>query len=261
VSQARALTVLGALVAAGTFTPTVAVAGQSLGTIFYSRVAASRQTDGTVWMMAGDGTNDQQVTDGEWPRLSPAKTAVIFLRGRSSPTRGNIVKHVLSGGLESTLFTNSDFVVNFDWTADSATIFFDFECGISKMASDGGNQQINFVQGTDCFDDAPSVRASDGGLVFHNIHAGLFLANADGTGRAQTRSAGAGGVGPAWTPDGHWTSFGHASDTSTTLNVDNYFVRRPNGSARTQIAFGRPAQGDVLGPGRAWPPDGRTLVV
>ena len=69
---------------------------RELGTIFYSRVAASGQTDGTVWMMAGDGTNDQQVTDGEWPRLSPDKTAVIFLKGGSSPTRGSIVKRVLA---------------------------------------------------------------------------------------------------------------------------------------------------------------------
>ena len=61
---------------------------RELGTIFYSRVAASGQTDGTVWMMAGDGTNDQQVTDGEWPRLSPDKTPVIFLEGERSPTRG-----------------------------------------------------------------------------------------------------------------------------------------------------------------------------
>ena len=68
---------------------------RELGTIFYSRVAASGQTDGTVWMMAGDGTNDQRVTDGEWPRLSPDKTPVIFLEGGSSPTRGSIVKRVL----------------------------------------------------------------------------------------------------------------------------------------------------------------------
>ena len=99
------------------------VHARELGTIFYSRVAASGQTDGTVWMMAGDGTNDQQVTNGEWPRLSPDKTAVIFLKGGSHPAYGNIVKRVLSGGMESTLFTNSDFVVNFDWTANSATIF------------------------------------------------------------------------------------------------------------------------------------------
>ena len=44
-------------------------------------------------------------------------------RRREESNARSIVKRVLSGGMESTLFTNSDFVVDFDWTANSATIF------------------------------------------------------------------------------------------------------------------------------------------
>ncbi|HZP40340.1 MAG TPA: hypothetical protein VFD84_02385 [Candidatus Binatia bacterium] len=232
---------------------------QALGTVFYGRAPASGQTEGTIWMADGDGGNDTQVTSGQRPRLSPDGSAIVFLLGGGfASSRGNIVRRDLAAMTEETIFTNGDFVVNFDWTADSAKVVFDFQCGIFAMNEDGTNGAAA-VQGTDCFDDVPAVRASDGAIAFHNIHAGLLLADPDGTNRHLIPNTSAGDQVAAWSPDGAWLSF--ARDANLDGVVEQYFKIRPDGTDRTQLTFLCNDQGEVAAWGRAWTPDGTTLVI
>jgi Tol biopolymer transport system component len=222
------------------------------GHVYYSRVASGGAIDGTIWQADGNGAEDIQVTTGEWPRLSPDGRYLIFIRDSASITyRGNLYVRDLQAGTETKIFSSGDYVVNYDWSGDGTRIFFDYVCSIDVMNADGSNVQ-GFVQGTDCYDDAPIVNPVDGGLAFHNAHVGILLANADGSGRRSIPNTVPGDQWPAWSPDGQWVSF-------IRYPAGDYFKIRPDGTGLTQLTFAGP--GDSFGIARSWSADGSRLVV
>src|SRR5262249_53208363 len=145
---------------------------------------------------------------------------------------------------------------HFDWTADSSQIVFDFSCVINAMNRDGTNVH-SVVAGTNCFDDAPALSPTDGTIAFHNSLAGngIFIANADGSGRRKIPNTISGDGWPAWSPDGQWISFGRV----ITGQQLNYFKVHPDGTGLTQLTFVAAGGSDGFGPGRGWSIDGLQL--
>ena len=199
--------------------------GSYPSTIYYSRTGSP---DGTIWRSHGDGSPDVLVTTGEWPKLSPNGKYLLFHRGNSIYSRANVWVREISTGVETLVYANNDYVVNFGWTPDSNQIIFDYSCGISRINRDGSG--IQSLVNSDCYDDAPDARASDGKIVFHNTTGsnGLMLCNSDGSSRSVIPNTTISDVWPAWSPDGVWIAF---------VNGTNLFKIKPDGSARTQLTF------------------------
>jgi Tol biopolymer transport system component len=224
--------------------------------VVYSRVPSGGDVDDTVWTAAADGSADQQITTGGWPRLSPDGNSIVFKRG-SDPdiNRKDVWVRNLQTGDETKVFSNNDFVINYSWTADSSEIVFDFQCGIFIMNADGSSMRPLIL--ADCFDDAPALSPLDGMIAFHNAHAGLFLANPDGSDRRQIPNTVPGDYWPAWSPDGQWIAYGHSPDGGLNF-LTNYFMIQPDGSGMTQLTF--LSDPDRLGPAGVWSADGSVLI-
>ena len=223
--------------------------------VYYSRLPGGPGDD-TVWIAATDGSSDQQITVGGWPRLSGDGTSLVFKRGTDPEiNRHDVWVRNLQTGDETKVFSNNDFVVNYTWTADSSQIVFDYQCGIYIMNSDGSNMR-NLVL-VDCFDDAPALSPIDGTIAFHNAHFGLLLANSDGSNRRPIPNTVPGDYWPSWSPDGQTIAYGHSPDGSLT-SLTNYFLINPDGTGKTQLTF--LSDPDRLGPAGAWSADGSVLV-
>jgi Tol biopolymer transport system component len=227
------------------------------GKIIYGRAGDATAPAGTIWMMNGDGSGDTQVTVGHRPRLSPDGRWLVFLRDSADFSRGNVYVRDLESGTDTKVFDNFDFIVAFDWSADSERIVFDFVCSIYEMNRDGSNAHA-IVSGN-CYDDAPVRSPVDGTLAFHNTFSGLLLADANGANRRAVPNTAPGDYWPAWSPDGQWISFGRASADGQA--IPNYFRIRPDGSGLTQLSFLTPGSGNTFFPGRSWSADGLWLVV
>jgi hypothetical protein len=75
----------GTLFALFWFAPLAAQA--QVFSVVYSRVP-NGISDGTVWIAASDGSSDQPITMGEWPRISPDGNSMLFHRGpNAEPNR------------------------------------------------------------------------------------------------------------------------------------------------------------------------------
>src|ERR1043166_9146436 len=217
-------------------------------TIYYSR------TNGTIWRASADGTADVPITAGEWPRVSPNGVYLLFRRGPGwgpAPSQQNVYLRNLLNGQETLLFNNNDYVVSYDWTADSNQILLDYQCGIYWMSRDGssGLQTLFYVN---CYDDAPAVNRVDGRFAFHNTQGGggIGWALPDGSNRHIVPNTGPTDVWPAWSADGRWISF---------LNGKNFFKIRPDGTGRTQLTFLTNAT-DTFDPIGAWTGDGARII-
>ncbi len=221
--------------------------GSTPSTIYYSRTGSP---DGTIWRAHGDGSSDVMITTGEWPKLSPDGKYLLFHRGNSLYTRANIWVRDMGTGIETEVFSNNDYVVNFGWSPDSSEIVFDYSCGIYRMNRDGSN--VRNLVNSDCYDDAPDVRASDGKIVFHNVTGanGLMLCNGDGSSRSVIPNTTTSDVWPVWSPDGLWIAF---------VNGTNLFKIKPDGSSRMQLSYLSFPNGLRNMP--AWSADGTKLFV
>jgi len=233
-----------------------------LACVFLSTSLASAQTfsylysrvpngipDGTIWMATDDGSSDLQISVGEWPRLSRDGTKMVFHRG-SNPelSRRDLWVADFTTGDEMRVFSNPDYAVSYDWTADSSQIVFDFTCGIYIMNSDGSSQRQ--LIGVDCYDDAPRLSPVDGTIVFHNLHFGLFLADPDGRNRRLIPNTRPNDLYPQWSPDAQWISFARANGDV----LLNYLMIRPDGTELTQLTFFLPVEAS-LGQVGQWTPD------
>lgn len=222
--------------------------------IFYSRA------DATVWATSGDGSPDQFIANGSWPRLSPDGRYLFYHKG-STVTNFKIstYKIDLITGTETLIFSNTtDYTVYGSWSQDGSKIFFDFSCGIQSMNSDGtGASTIDSSGG--CYDDSPDVR-SDGLIVLHNTQpgGGLLTMNSDGSNRQLIPNTLPNDQFARWSPDGQWITFTRSSVTP--------FVQykiKPDGSgltALTNLAAGE-TLGGLIGYMSAWLTDGSAIIM
>jgi hypothetical protein len=226
------------------------------GRIYYSRAPAAgdAHANGTIWRANPDGSGEEPITTGSWPRLSPDGRYIAFLRDGFIITYDNkLIVRDLELGTETVVHAAGDYVVGYDWTADSTRILFDWICAMQIVGRDGTNE-TNFLAFS-CYDDAPARHPLDGSWAFHSID-GLYLMSPDGLGRQKIPNTSGGDYWPAWSPDGQWISFGRVYDNA----IRNFFKIRPDGSDRTPLTFFDPVGPQTFGPARAWSPDTATLV-
>jgi hypothetical protein len=130
----------------------------------------------------------------------------------------------IGSGTDKLVFPHGDYVVYYNWTADSGTLVFDYACELDRINPDGTGKAPLFNQ--DCYDDAPVSNPVDGRLVFHN-RGGIVIARPDGTQRAAVPNTGGAGW-PEWSHDGQWISW------SDGVNI---WKIKPDGSGKTQLTF------------------------
>jgi uncharacterized repeat protein (TIGR01451 family) len=222
------------------------------GVVLYSR---NGSPDGTIWLAAANGSADVQLTTGEWPRLSADGRYLVFHRGNSTFSRADVWVRDLTTGTETRIFSNPDYVVSYDWTRDGSKIVFDYSCDIRQMNRDGSGI-ATIIPASNCYDDAPAVNPVDGRLVFHNIYSGLWIANADGSGRALVPNTTGGATPemyPVWSADG----------ASIAFEVGNsYAVIKADGTGRTDLlaAAGVTLTRPLPDAPAAWSVDGNWLI-
>ncbi|HUM46693.1 MAG TPA: gliding motility-associated C-terminal domain-containing protein, partial [Chitinophagales bacterium] len=220
--------------------------------LFYNR------TDGTIWSTAGNGSADQFITNGYWPRVSPDGRFMLFHRGASATiTNKNVFIRDLQTGIETLVFTNNDFVVFYSWSQDASKIYFDYGCNLWTMNRDGSN--VTSIQGANCFDDAPDIRYSDGKIVFHNQN-GLLLINNDGSGRTPVPNTTAFDYWPAWSPDGQWITFSRYNSSSV---FQSQYKIREDGSNLTLLYSAAAGEtfSSINGTFTAWSNDGLNIIL
>jgi hypothetical protein len=133
-------------------------AESAVATIWYSRAAATATA--AVWKVNGDGTGDVKITDGYWPRLSPNGRYLLFHVGTASnPALTSVYLRDLQTNDETLALNHqSDYIVHYDFTANSSRVVFDYSCGIYETDRDGSNGKP--LVNSDCYDDAPMVNPS-----------------------------------------------------------------------------------------------------
>jgi Tol biopolymer transport system component len=83
---------------------------------------------------------------------------------------------------------------------------------------------------------SPTAEQSLGNVLAYLTRDGLFLINADGTGKRKVADIPGGGAGPpVWSPDGKWIAFPSLWNIDTSRNNDIYVVRA-DGSALRNIS-------------------------
>jgi hypothetical protein len=216
-------------------------------TIIYSRLGSP---NGSIWMVAADGTSDTQITTGEWPKLSPDNRYLAFHKDHATYSRGNIYVRDLLSGNERLVFGNNDFVVSYDWTQDSSQLVHDYSCSIETINPDGTGRHT--LLNVSCYDDAPSINPIDGWIAFHNTqpNGGIGLADGNGANRTFIPNTTPLHVWPTWSPDGQWISF---------LDGTNYFKIRPDGSGLTQLTF-LTGTNDTFNPVGPWTHDSSHII-
>ncbi len=256
-----------------------------VGTIYYSRgpvtlVDGTKMTDGEMWAISGDGADDSKIGGGEFPRLSPDRQSLVFHRDNVNYYSANLYVRNMVAGIPPTdtlVYVNpKDYVVDYSWTADSASIVFDWECAIYKMDRDGSNRHkfIDYLE-SNCYSDAPSVNPVDGRVAWDNFYDGLGLSDADGTNAHHvpntypnaTGSVGAqnlntaGDHAPVWSPDGKTLVF----VSKPTLNfwesgpLGPLYKINPDGTGRVLLTPGLSAI-DGFYSGGAFSPDGTRFI-
>jgi hypothetical protein len=235
---------------------TLVLAGDAraaVATIWYSRLPSQGVTDGTVWKVNGDGTGDAQVTNGEWPRLSPDGMLVLFHHDAANPSNGNVYVRDLSTSGETKILSNADFIVHYDWSADSTKVVFDSICAIYQSDAEGMNA-TTLISG-DCYDDAPFLNPVDARIAFHN-QGGIAVADANGANAGHVMNTQGGDYWAAWSQDGQWLSFGVYTGNVAT----DYYKVKPDGSGLTLLTPFHGDTGEGYGPRGIWTSDGESIV-
>ena len=226
------------------------------GNIVYSRQG---NPNDTIWIAAGDGSFDTMVVQGAWPRLSHNGRYLAFHRGSdANKTRQNLLVRDLQSDSETVIYYNNDYLVNFCWTPNDSTLFFDFSCSMYywhlHAPSSGG------YFSSDCYDDGPSARGDSGAIAFHNYYNGIMLVDAGAANRRVVPNTAPHDYWPTWSPDGQWLSFGRPAISSDYPNVVNYYKIRPDGTGLTQLTFLSGADTNKFMPTGEWTSDGKFIV-
>lgn len=244
--------------------------------IAYS-VAGSPQ--GTNWLMLSDGSYDEPITEGEWPRLSPNGRYLAFRRGtQPEMVRRDIWVRDLVSGTEGPVFVVGNFPVgNFVWTGDSAHLIFDYDfLGVTRVDYNGANRtRLGLI----CNGWWPSLNPVDQSFLFVVPPSpGTVVQYAD-AGLTQcldipnTRSGFSEGYSSSssWSPDGQRVAFlfGRAASPIpsglATIYEGNIFTIRPDGSERSQLTFfnfpyPNYISPDYFSPSLVWSPTGDSIV-
>src|SRR4249920_879216 len=214
--------------------------------------------DDSIWSMNGDGTDKKFITLGNWPRVSPDKRYMAFLRGGNvSKARNSMYLRDLVAKHDTLIYSNNDYIVNFDFNDSATELTFDYSCSIYRMNLSTGSTTGPIISGGDCWNDLPRLSDDDSLLSFQNLHYGIFLANYDGSNAAVIPNTQAGDLGPIWSPDKKWIFFTR-DHLSSEYNPQNYFTIQPDGSNLTQLTSF--LDGDTLGFCGAGTRDGKYLV-
>jgi Tol biopolymer transport system component len=230
-------------------------------TIIYSRYQANPIKREARLLNAGNGS-DQWITNGSFPRLSPDGNYIAFLKDGGYPPayQNNLYVRDLADNLEWLAFTNTDFIVGYDWTNDSQQIVFDFECGIYRISRDGSGQVPLITTGTQsCYNDAPAVKPTDNSLAFHNRYIGLLTADSSGGGVSHIPNTLPGDQWPIWSKDGQWISFIRGKNFDTRIG-GNFYKIHPDGTGLTQLTFLSSNQDNQVYPAGAWSGNGFYLI-
>ncbi len=221
-----------------------------------NRIVYSR-TDGTIWSTAGDGSPDKSLANGYRPRLSPDGRYLVYLNGPTPATnfQNSIYTKDLLTNVVTKVYNNTgDYIVSTAWSPDGSKIYFDYSCNMWYMNRDGSG--VTNVTGSNCYDDAPAVRLTDGAVAFHNQFNGLFVMNADGSGRVGIPNTAPSDYWASWSPDGQWIVFGRFTGPSGSLT--NIFKIKPDGSGLTPLT--NLGAGDVINFGWVVSNDGLSLL-
>ena len=220
--------------------------------IFYSRA------DGTTWVTSGDGSADQFIVNGFWPRLSPDGRYLLYHKGTTvTNLQVNYYTLDLVFGIETLVFTSNDYTVGNCWSVDGSKIFYDYSCDIQTMNRDGSGITVIDNAGG-CYDDAPDLRFSDGLLVIQNQSNGLLTMKSDGTSRIAIPNTLTGDVFARWSPDGQWITF-----TRTNVSPSVQYKIKPDGSSLTALTAVAPGEtlGGFQGGGGVWLNDGSGIII
>ncbi len=221
-----------------------------------NRIIYSR-TDGTIWSTAGDGSADKQLASGYRPHLSPDGRYLLYVNGptpASSFQNSIYTKDLLTNVVTKVYNNTSDYIVSTAWSPDGSKIYFDYSCNMWSMNRDGSG--VVSITGSNCYDDVPAVRLTDGAVAFHNQFNGLFFMNSDGSGRVAIPNTAPNDYWSSWSPDGQWIVFGrYASPSGPLVNI---FKIKPDGSGLTQLT--NLGAGDVINFGWVVSNDGLNLL-
>ncbi len=230
------------------------------GTVFYGRRSASNV--GTIWAIGLDGSGDTYITTGARPRVSADGRWLAFLReGNPFGSQGNVWIRDLQSGTETRVFTNPNYIACYDWETNDATLLMDYSCGIWDLGTNGS--LTSFIS-ADCNDDAPVRNYTDRRIAFHNLNsntniAGIYIANADGSGRQRIVSTVPGASWPSWSADG--TAIVFSDNNNTNLDSGkNLWITDPAGTNLTQISGFSDYTTNGFPHGAIWSPDGSELI-
>jgi len=220
----------------------IAAQGQAIlsGQLIYSRAPGGLvdNNSGTVWAVNPDGTGDHQITNGDLPRLSADGRYLIFRRkysfGGSPNYQGSLWIRNMVTGTESEIYGNStDYITGFDFSKSGQKIFLDWGCIMVVMDFDGSNRQ-NI--GNNCYDDAPTQRASDGLLTFHGFGGEIYTSNADGSNRQAVPTTYGNNYGPQWSHNGQFIFYPHYDGSSGyPYQFDSIYRINPDGTGKVLI--------------------------
>lgn len=240
--------------------PAPAAAAPSLTgvTVVYSRA------DGTLWRFAVEGSVDEPLGDGRWPRLSPDGARLMYLVGNPVVfANAELYTRPLTSTQATHVFENQDWTVGSNWTPNSQQIVFDYVCSLYRAAPDGTG--LGTISGADCFDDAPAINPADPTqLAFHNTNQSIGLMSVTGTGRRLVPNTIAGDLWPTWSPDGQSLAFIRSGPTPTIVSglyLGKSLQRiKPDGTGLQQL-LAVTVPGDKVGYGGGWTGDGQWVIV
>ncbi|MEP6662864.1 MAG: hypothetical protein ABJC04_04270, partial [Verrucomicrobiota bacterium] len=168
----------------------------------------------------------------------------------------------LSTGAEARFFTNTDFIMAFDWNGNSELIF-DNNCLLFRKTLNGPATQLPIALTPQCLNGAPVINPVDGRLAFHNLNggaSGVYLTPPDFASRTKlTEPSTLRLRWPGWSFDGSRLAMADRISSSFINTGVNLWTSSSDGSNLHQItALTEPSGG--FPHGAIWTPDGQALV-